>query len=282
MAPPSVLAGCELLERIASGARSLIYRAREISTGKIVAVKYLAITEKEDHKYLRHIGNEYKVLRAIQEGPDRTPPKGIVKAHRFVRTGFARSRKERVLVMQYVDGLDLRRENRYPLGQMVDIFTQVANGLSSLHRRTYIHGDIKPENIVVSHDGYATMVDFGFSCRTGTIATSIRGTRDYLAPEQLNKGLLSEKTDLYNFGATMYFLLTGRHIPAMIPALGDNSHFIVQCKAKPAPLRSLREAIPAELDEIVTRCIEKEPIARPSCVEEVLTTLSEVQSKFAD
>lgn len=280
MAPPSVLAGCDLLERIASGARSLIYRARETSTGNIVALKYLAVDKPEDRKYLRHIHNEYKVLRALQEGPDRSPPRGIVKAYRFVRKGLMRSRKERVLVMQYVDGLDLRRENRFPLGQIVDLLTQIAQGLVALHKRGYIHGDIKPENIVVSHDGHATIVDFGFSCPTGSTARSIRGTRDYLAPEQLDKGYLSEKTDLYNFGATMYFLLTGRHVPAMIPALGDNSHFIAHRTTRPAPLRSLRQAIPGELDEIVSRCIEREPVARPSCAEEVLAVLSEVRARF--
>jgi len=280
MAPPSILAGCELLERIASGARSLIFRSRELATGRIVAVKYVAIDNKNDYKYLRHIRNEYKILRAIQDKLDHFPPSGIVKAYRFVKKGLFRARKERALVMEYIDGVDLGRENRYPLGQIVDILTQVATSICALHAHGFIHGDIKPENIIVSYDGHATLIDFGFACRAGTIAKSIRGTRDYLAPEQLNKSYLSKKTDLYNFGATMYFLLTGRHVPAMIPPAGNNAHFIAQRKVRPRSLRQIREDIPTDLDEIVLRCVEKEPINRPYGMEAVLTTLSEVRERF--
>jgi len=280
MAPPSILAGCELLERIASGARSLIFRSREIATGRIVAVKYVAIDNKNDYKYLRHIRNEYKTLTAIQDNPDHSPPPGIVRVRRFFKKGLFRSRKERAIVMDYIDGVDLGRESRYPLGQIVDILTQVAASIRSIHAHGFIHGDIKPENIIVSYDGRTTLVDFGFACRDGTIAKSIRGTRDYLAPEQLNKSYLSKKTDLYNFGATMYFLLTGRHVPAMIPPVGNDAHFIAQRKARPSSLRLIRPDIPAALDALVLRCVEKEPINRPSGVEEVLATLSEVRKRF--
>lgn len=280
MASPSIVAGCRLIERIGAGAKSLIFRACELATGRIVAVKYLDLDNKEAKKYLRHIRNEYHVLRTLRNGSKRSPMEGIVKVYRLVRKGFMRSRKEYALVMQYVDGPDLRRENRYPLGQIVDILTQVAKAVSVIHNQGYIHGDLKPENIVISHDGHATIVDFGFACKAGTLATSIRGTRDYLAPEQLSKGYLTEKTDIYNFGASMYFLLTGRHIPAVVPAQDETALFISRSKAKAPPMRSFRPEVPAPLEAITMRCLEKEPIARPSCIEEVLATLSEVRSTF--
>ncbi len=279
MAPPEALGGCKILHPIGAGAASVIYRARDLSTGQIVAVKYLAVEEKPDRKYLRHARNEYKVLQALQNAHGGEPPEGIVKVFRLIRRGRLKQRKEHILVMEYVDGLDLRRESRYPMGQVVDLLCQVSNALSRLHAEGYIHGDLKPENVVVDHSGTAKLVDFGFACRSGTQAQSVRGTRDYMAPEQLNKGYLTEKTDLYNFGATMYFLLTGRNVPAMIPAQNDPAHFIAGDTAA-APPRELKPEVPVALDAVTMRCLEKEPIARPACVEEVRDVLEEVRARF--
>jgi eukaryotic-like serine/threonine-protein kinase len=280
MPPLTILADCEILERIGSGAASAIYRARERSDGSIVAIKYLVAEDKERQKTLRHVSNEYDILRLLH-GDSNHPPVGIVGVHRLVKKGGPFSRKkERILVMDYVDGLDLRRESRFPFGQIIDILTQVAKSLSYLHSRGYIHGDLKPENIMVDHEGKVTIIDFGFACKSGSMAESIRGTRDYMAPEQLNKGHLSEKTDLYNFGATMYFLLTGRHVPAMIPAQNDKALFIAHEDAHVASPRSLKPGIPIGLDAIVMRCIEKAPVARPSCIDEVLKILEETRDKY--
>ena len=280
MAQPSMLAGYKLLERIGAGAETVIYRAEHAKTGEIVALKHLAVKDRESQKYVRHIRNEYKVLRAIQDSPDGQAPEGIVNVHKLIRRGLLPGRKQHILITDYVDGFDLRRENRFPLGQIVDILTQVAHALEALHRRGYIHGDLKPENIIVSHEGKATVIDFGFACKAGTEANSIRGTRDYMAPEQLSKGPLTVLTDIYNFGASMYFLLTGRHVPAMIPAQGDNAHFIAHAKiSAPRPL-SLRPGLPAALDTLVMHCLEKEPIMRPSSIQDVLKALSDVRASF--
>ena len=182
--------------------------------------------------------------------------------------------------MQYLDGLNLRRELRYPIGQLVDILAQTARALSSLHARGIIHGDVKPENIIVSPTGRAALVDFGFSCKAGSWARSIRGTRDYMAPEQVEMRQLTEKTDIYNFGATIYFLLTDRHVPALIPAQGDSSLFISSPVMKPVPPRSLNPNVPRVLEKMILRCVETEMVARPSCIEEVLNVLLEVREQF--
>ena len=78
----------------------------------------------------------------------------------------------------------------------------------------------------------------------------------------------------------MYFLLTGRHVPAMIAAQGDNAHFIVARNARVTPPREINSAIPAGLERTVLLCLEKEPIARPSCVEEVLAHLLATRDLF--
>ena len=86
MPPQAHIRGYELLERIGSGAESAIYRARELSSGRIVAIKHVVADNAENEKYLRHVRNEYKVLRSLQDGAG-APPKGIVRAYRLMNWG---------------------------------------------------------------------------------------------------------------------------------------------------------------------------------------------------
>ena len=278
--PPLVeINGYQFLERIGAGAESVIFRAKDLSTGEIVAIKHVSVDNRENGKYLRHVCNEYRVLRKLAAHPEGLPD-GVVEAYRLIRQGFLRRRKRYSLVMKYVDGVDLRREHRYPVGQLVEMMRQVAGILSVLHARGYIHGDLKPENMIASPTGHVTLVDFGFSCPSGSEPMSIRGTRDYMSPEQVDMGPLTEKTDIYNFGATMYFLFGGRHAPALIPQPGDNSHFIGTREWDAPSLRDSAPGLPAELDEIVLRCLRKRTFERPSCIEEVRETLTEVGRKY--
>jgi serine/threonine-protein kinase len=283
MPSPAQIQGFEIIERIGTGAESVIYQAREIASDRIVALKHVVVDNPENEKYLRHVRNEYKVLRRLQKSTNGTPPpQGIVRAYDLIRKGFLRRHKEHLLVMQYIDGHDLKREGRYPTGQLVHIMIGVCDALSGLHRRGLIHGDMKPENILVDHAGKPTVVDFGFSCEAGTQAESIKGTREYMAPEQVDRGRLTEKTDIFNFGASMYFLFAGRHVPAFIPGAGDGSRFIGSRLVEAPSMRTFNPSIPEALDEIVLRCVRKEPLERPSCIEEVREALIAVDKRYSD
>jgi len=282
MPSPARIQGFEILERLGSGAESAIYRARELSSRRIVALKHVVVSTPENEKYLRHVRNEYKVLRYVQESSNGVPPPGIVQVYDLIRTGFLRRHKEHLLVMQYIEGRDLKREGRYSTGQMVHILTGVCDALAALHRHKLIHGDMKPENIMVDPAGKPTVVDFGFSCKAGSRAESIKGTREYIAPEQVDGGQLTEKTDIYNFGASMYFLFAGRHLPAFIPVPGDTSHFIGPRSVETPPLRTFNASLPPALDEIVLRCVRKDELARPSSIEEVREVLVAVGKRYSD
>ena len=281
MAKRLPIRGYEYLEPIGAGAESVIYRARDVETRRIVAIKDIAVESREGRKYLRHVQNEYRVLKGLQSRSNGSD-QGIVKVYRLIRTGFLRRQKRYALVMEYLEGLDLRRERRFSIGQMVDILLQIAEAVGRLHARNIVHGDLKPENVIVNSAGKATLVDFGFSCKAGSLAGSIRGTRDYMAPEQVNMGRITEKTDIYNLGATMYFLLTDRHIPALMPAMGDRSHFIVSQYMGPKPPRDVNPSIPWELSDLVLRCVELETVQRPSSMTEVISVLEDVRSQFTE
>lgn len=281
--PPQVeIDGYELTERIGAGAESVIFRATEKVSKKVVAIKWLSVDNAESYKYLRHAENEYARLKSLEDGKGDYPP-GIVRAHRFIKTGFMRKRKTCALVMDYVDGLDLRRERRYPLGQLVEMMLLVAGALSTVHARGLIHGDLKPENIVVTHAGKPVIVDFGFCCEAGARPQTIRGTRDYMAPEQVDRSPLTEKTDIYNFGATMYFLFSGRHVPALMAEPGSNKLFISGRDQSAPPMRTFNPGVPPALDAVVLRCVRQDMIERPSCMDEVHEALGAVISKcFGD
>lgn len=280
MAAPQI-EGYELLEPLGTGACTVIYRARDLQENRVVAVKYLCVEEKDDYKYLRHMSNEYDILAKVHAARNGKGPVNIVKAFRLIKPGLLRKRKESCLVLEYLEGQDLRRERRYPTGQMLDILTQMARAIQAIHACGFIHGDLKPENVIVSHEGHATLVDFGFACPSGTLANSIRGTRDYIAPEQVEKGFLTPATDIYNFGATMYFLLTGKHVPAIMPAQNDSAHFIAHVETTVEPPAAINPRIPPRLDKLILRCIERDIKDRPSRMDDVIAVLEDQAANYS-
>lgn len=281
--PPQVeIDGYDLVERIGAGAESMIFRAIEKSSKKVVAIKWLSVDNAESYKYLRHAENEFERLKALENGPKGHPP-GVVRAHRLIKSGFLRKRKTCALVMDYVDGLDLRREHRYPLGQLAEMMRQVAASLSAIHTRGLIHGDLKPENIIATHGGKTVIVDFGFCCEAGARPQTIRGTRDYMAPEQVDRSPLTEKTDIYNFGATMYFLFSGRHVPALMAEPGSTKMFIAGRNIDAPSIRNFNPAAPVSLDALVLKCVRQDFVERPSCMDEVREALNAViERHFGD
>jgi serine/threonine protein kinase len=273
----------ELLERIGAGAASSIYRARDTDSGLIVAIKDVVVSDPEKNKYLRHMRNEYDVLTelwAAEDDSNATP--GFVKVYDLITSGWLRRQKRSSLVMEYLEGKDLRQEKRYPLGQLMDIFRQVAQALSTIHSRGFVHADLKPENIIVGAHGRVTLVDFGLSCRNGSKASRIRGTREYIAPEQLGNGIITSLTDIYNFGATMYYLLTDTHVPALMPAVGQDEIFISDEKMKPRDVREIKPFIPDELADMVMDCCQLDARRRVSSASRMVATLTKVSQSFAN
>jgi eukaryotic-like serine/threonine-protein kinase len=271
----------ELVERIGWGAESNIFRARDTVTGRVVAIKDVIVREKEKGKYLRHLRNEYDVLRELMAAePTTNGAPGFVRVYELLSSGILFREKRLSLVMEFVEGKDLRRENRFPMGQLTDFFRQVADTLVKVHGLRFVHGDIKPENIIVGPTGRATLVDFGFSCRAGSKAKSIKGTREYIAPEQVNKGIITELTDIYNFGATMYHLLTAKYLPALLPGPGQDTGFISGAHLRPRDVRDFNPNVPDPLATIVMECCEQEVARRCSSARTLALALKALSEEF--
>jgi tRNA A-37 threonylcarbamoyl transferase component Bud32 len=169
------------------------------------------------------------------------------------------------LAMEYLEGgslLDTLR-NRTPLSfsQIAALMEQVASALRAALRVNIIHRDIKPANIMLTRDGDAKVVDFGlakifFEDSYRTTDGTVLGTPSYMAPEQGKGQSVDHRADIYSFGATFYHIITGRP-----PFTGDSPVQIMMkhATAPVIPLRTLNKAVPLEMDDVVMKCLRKDP-----------------------
>src|SRR5437667_4495151 len=136
----------------------------------------------------------------------------------------------------------------------------------------YVHCDIKPNNILRGEDGKVKIIDFGQSCRIGTIKERIQGTPDFIAPEQVARRPVTIQTDVFNLGATLYWCLTGKHIPTLytVNKKGENSFLVHDRITTP---QQLNIKVPTALSNLVMDAISTSPSKRPEGMEPFITRL---------
>ncbi len=174
------------------------------------------------------------------------------------------------LLIEMVDGKTLDELEAPTMSQLVLIFIQVAEALVHMHRRGVLHADLKPSNIMVTTEGRVKLIDFGTAWVKGEEKNRIQGTPQYIAPETVTDKVVTEKSDLYNFGATMYRMFTGRYANANGPRIGDAA------KAKIVPPSEINPKIPSGLSEIILACLLINPNRRPEGMFAVRQRLGEV------
>lgn len=200
---PGRLDGFLLMERIGQGEMGEIYRARDETLHRDVAIKIVRAARAAEDSLRERLSQEARAAARISH-----PCVAQVYA-----LGF--SNRHPYLVMELVQGEDmdarLQREKRIDERTVLCLARDMAEGLMALHRENLTHGDIKPANIVLDRDGKAKLVDFGLSGMARRDASGgILGTPRYMAPESLRGAPDSNHTDLYSLGATLYHLLAGQ------------------------------------------------------------------------
>ncbi len=158
---------------------------------------------------------------------------------------------------------------------------------SASTRLGFLHADIKPNNILVNPDNQEVrIIDFGQSCRIGQIKKRIQGTPDYIAPEQVHRLPLDQRTDVFNLGATMYFMLTGKPFPTLLPGSQprpgqrlSHNHHAEAGVAKPP--QEVNDQVPPGLSRLVMDCCEECPQTRPADMKQVLVRLDMVRQQLA-
>ncbi|HZF55135.1 MAG TPA: protein kinase [Polyangiaceae bacterium] len=245
----------EKIEFLGAGGMGKVFKAEDPRLGRPVALKLLRDSEPE---LVRKLLREARAQARIEhEHICKVFEAGEVGGHPYI-------------AMQYIKGRSLKELKReLTLEQKVSALRDVAEALHAAHRAGLIHRDIKPANIMVEEgeDGriHPYVMDFGIARevdRAGqTMSGLVEGTPSYMAPEQARGEVhkLDRRTDVYSLGATLYDLLAGRP-----PFIGEASVDVLVSLAleEATPLRKLDPGIPVDLETIVMKCLEKEPVSR--------------------
>ncbi len=268
MAEP--LPGFKILNQVGRGARSKISTCMELISGKTYAVKHVVRRGPEDDPFLDQVENEFTVSHGVNHPYLRHSYK-LHRVRKLLRVS------ELYLVMDYVQGLTLEVARPNRLATFLTIFRNVAEGLIALHESGYVHADLKPINIMLGAKGVLKVIDFGQSCKIGHRKERIQGTPDYIAPEQVRRLPLDERTDVFNLGATMYWMLTSQNYPTAIRSQDPTNRQSITLPPTPVAPIDINDKIPLSLSTLVMECCRENPGERPADMKLVDARLAVVQ-----
>ncbi len=261
--PGDEIGGYRLEGLCGSGGMAVVYRARSIRLGRVVALKVLSAALAEDETFKARFVRESELAASV-EHPN------VVPVYEASTSG-----SRLFLAMRFVDGPDLRwllqKQGVLPLPRALNILRQAARGLDAAHRAGLIHRDVKPGNLLIaSRNGadHVYVTDFGLTRRRDAVTQFTRtgefiGTTDYVAPEQISGGAVDARADVYGLGCVAYRTLTG-----VVPFERDSDiavlygHLLHQAPA----VTSRRPDLPAAVDEVFAKVLAKRPEDRfPTC-----------------
>jgi serine/threonine protein kinase len=253
---PGRLGDYELLAELGQGGMGKVFKARQVSVGREVAVKLLLTGPWASPAEVRRFLQEARALGNLDH-PNIVPV--YDRGEHDGRHWFS---------MKYVEGGSLARrarEFRSDPRRAAEFVAAAARAVAHAHARGILHRDLKPGNILVDRDGQPLVTDFGLAkwvqeSESLTPTGAVIGTPGYMAPEQLLGGTaVTAAADVYGLGAVLYHLLTGR-----APFSGDTPFETMRQvqEKKPEPPMAVNPAVPAGLERICMRCLEKDPPAR--------------------
>ncbi|MHC4809131.1 MAG: serine/threonine-protein kinase [Planctomycetota bacterium] len=260
MDQPREIAGYRVLSRLGEGAASTLYAVHDPHTKHVWALKHVIKESEKDQRFLDQTENEYAVGSKLDHPNLRKVEKIIRHRKRFRVVGTS-------LLMELVDASTLDQLPPMTDLSVVRVFRQVAKALLHMHQRGFVHTDLKPNNIMLTEKGQVKVIDLGQACRVGTVKKRIQGTPGYMAPEQAHRQAITPRTDVYNFGATMYWVLCRDVIPTALPPKDDNSLFTGALDASlveaPIPPHERDPRIHPLLSQQVLDCVKLNPEQRP-------------------
>ena len=279
----------EVLEELGRGGMGVLYRARDTRLGRMVAIKVLRPDAISSTDRRQRFVREAQAASALNHSR-------IVTIHdidRYAADGVERD----FIVMEHVDGTSLDRllePGPLRVDEALDCAEQVAEALAAAHEVGIVHRDIKPANIMVTARGDVKLVDFGLAkltepssqdtevpTKTAQLRTeegAVIGTAAYMSPEQAEGHAVDRRTDIFSFGSVLYEMLTGRRafhgdsqVTTRMAILGET----------PSPVRSFRKDVPADVERVVSCCLEKRREARYASGTELLEELRRVRERRA-
>ncbi len=257
---PQKLGRYEIIEEIGKGAMGVVYLARDPLIGRQVALKTFRVGFSAKDQELAQFRSRF--VREAQSAGILSHP-NIVTIHDVVDEG---GEGICFIAMEFVKGTNLKqllqRPEAFGYDRLVDILSQIAEGLDYAHSRGVVHRDIKPANILIAQDGKVKITDFGIArldTSNLTMEGQLLGTPNYMAPEQIQGKEVDHRADIFSLGVVFYEMLTRRK-----PFQGENltavTHKIVYEPFTPA--EEIIRDLPPGLTAIMARCLEKDPNRR--------------------
>jgi len=265
---------------LGSGGAGTVYRARQHTTDRQVAVKLLKAEASQDEVTSKRFHQEVRLSSRLAHP-------NVVS---IVDYGEP-DKHELYMVMEYLEGRSLREvlneQGALPVGRVIDLIGQICDGVQHAHEAGLIHRDLKPDNVFVvpgagARGEFVKVLDFGLAVRGNadrkrlTVVGTVCGTPAYLAPEQAQSLDVDPRSDIYSLGILAYELLTG-HVPffkeSPIEVLLDHVHRAPPAMATLAP----HAHVPVAVEAVIRLALEKDPSRRPQSMQQLKNMLARTQ-----
>jgi len=263
----------EVIEELGEGGMGIVYKVFDRRIEDNVALKVLAPEIAGDDRTIERFRNELKLARKI--------------SHRNVCRMYDLSEEEKTafITMEFVPGENLKRLikriGQFSKSKALSIAQQVCEGLAEAHRQGVVHRDLKPQNIMVDHEGNARIMDFGIarSIRDKSITETgvIIGTPEYMSPEQVEGIGVDHRSDLYSLGIILFEMLTGK-----VPFQGKTplSVILKHKTEQPPDPREFDAQIPVEISRMILKCLEKDKDKRYPTADALLAEIVEIKKSL--
>ncbi|MGI6161138.1 MAG: protein kinase domain-containing protein [Christensenellales bacterium] len=259
----------KVLELLAQGGMSFIYKAERLLDGETVAIKMLRDEFLEDDAALKRFDAEAEAAMSVSHP-------NVVKVY-----GYEQDSGRGFIVMECVEGNTLKElisyMGRLPYERAIKIAIEIAGALECAHKKGIIHRDIKPHNILITNSGTAKLTDFGIAggrkSKSRQAGGAVLGSVHYFAPEQARGERTDEKTDIYSLGIVLYEMVTGE-----TPYRGDKAVTVAikHLHEEPTCPNELCKDIPAGLCEVILKAIKKNPASRYAQASDMIYDLKTV------
>ena len=255
------LFGVNPMHMVGEGARSKCWAVHDPKTHEIKLLKYVEIEDEKDHRWVEQLESEHAIASKFKHP-------NIRASYGLKYKPSKRKPKDVALLMQFVDGVDLvewQKATNPNLDRLLEVFIACADALNHMHMVGFAHADMKPINVLMdSRSEEPLIIDLGQACALNTEKERVQGTPGFIAPEQVKRKPITYLTDVFNWGATMYFMLTGQKV--------DTESF-----AQPGAL----PGCPGPLSDLVLESIRANPMDRTESMKYLRDNLIRIRQSLA-